>query len=154
MGQRKAQLQTELDDLTQQRKECIVRKLQLSQEMKKLDQEKVTVDNSISVLKEMIRLEERDAEEYRFTWQWLDQGGDDHGIPQRYTPCRYFFCTAGGCQRGECLFSHNPIFYEDPFHSCLQKIRWPEQMEMQTGPPWARSQKQSMEEGNKKRRRC
>ena len=136
MGQRKAQLQTELDDLTQQRNDIVVRKMQLSQEMEKLDQERVAVDTSITLLKRSMQKEgkeEIDAkekkinedDEYRFVWQWFDQGGDDCGIPKRYTPCRYFFKSGGctgvalGCNRPECEFSHDPIFYEEPFHSCL-----------------------------------
>ena len=175
-SENEAELRTELDDLTRQRNDIVVRKRQLSQEMEKLDQKGVEVDTSITWLKEVIRQERkkvidedgvmivesrRDTHLVRFVWQGFDQGGDDCGIPKRYTPCRYFFKSAGGtgvalgCNRPECEFSHDPIFKEEPFYSCLQKIHWarPKPREMQTAP-WARSQKQLMEEQNYKKRRC
>ena len=61
-------------------------------------------------------------QELPYAQQWLEQEGDDSGIPKKYTPCKSFFrdsCWAGS----KCEFSHNEnIFLNDPFAACLKNI--------------------------------
>ena len=61
-----------------------------------------------------------------YAWQWVEQNGDDFGIPKQYTPCAYFFKAPRGCQVEDCEFSHNEeIFRQEPFAACLENLFWP-----------------------------
>ena len=64
-------------------------------------------------------------QEFPYAQQWLEQGGDDLGIPKQYTPCKsYFHAKEHGCLKGnKCEFSHNEeIFLNDPFAACLKDL--------------------------------
>ena len=133
-SENEAQLRTELDDLTRQRNDIVVRKRQLSQEMEKLDQKGVEVDTSITWLKEVIRQERKKVidedgvmivESRRDThlvgtsssrraaqgWHW---GATDLNVSSHMTPslkknhstaaCRRF--TGPGPSRGRCRLLH------------------------------------------------
>ena len=64
-------------------------------------------------------------QEFPYAQQWLEQEGDDLGIPKKYTPCQsYFNAKEHGCLKGnKCEFSHNEdIFLNDPFAACLKDL--------------------------------
>jgi len=76
---------------------------------------------------------EPEPEEERAAWygeyyamKWWQQGGDDRGIPMKYTPCVYFFGAPHGCPKGEkCMFSHaEDIFGEEPFSTLISSLSW------------------------------
>ena len=57
---------------------------------------------------------EGETEEEWYAWKWVEQNGEDYGIPKQYTPCVYFFKNHD-CQKEEkCEWSHN----------CLQSFSW------------------------------
>ena len=61
-----------------------------------------------------------------FAWKWLAQGGKTQGIPNQYSPCRYHFSvTASGCRNKDCEYSHEDIFWKEPFAECLVNLCWP-----------------------------
>ena len=62
--------------------------------------------------------------EEHYANKWLEQNGDDAGIPKKYTPCKYFFKTT--CRNNKaCEFSHNEeIFREEPFADILKNFCW------------------------------
>ena len=68
---------------------------------------------------------EGETEEEWYAWKWVEQNGEDYGIPKQYTPCVYFFKNHD-CQKGEkCEWSHNgDIFLKEPFADCLKNLFW------------------------------
>jgi len=81
------------------------------------------------------RAEEEGGEnELKYAWRWRRQGGDDHGIPKEYTPCKFFFNAFRGCVKGEeCQFSHNgDIFGRAPFSTVWESLRWGRKQDCKT----------------------
>ena len=63
--------------------------------------------------------------EWGYAWQWLQQNGDDSGIPKPFTPCAYFFKNHHCKFEGKCEFSHNEeIFLKEPFAACMVNLEW------------------------------
>lgn len=51
-----------------------------------------------------------------YACKWLQQDGDEKGIPMQFTPCRYFRQARHSCgKHRNCKFSHNEIFHQRPF---------------------------------------
>ena len=64
-------------------------------------------------------------DEWWYAWQWVQQYGDDFGIPKQYTPCAYFFKNHRCKFEEKCEFSHNQeIFLKEPFAACLVNLSW------------------------------
>lgn len=62
----------------------------------------------------------------QYAMKWYFQNGDARGIPQKFTPCLYFFKARHGCQKKErCPFSHDKnIFMKKPLKGCLENLVW------------------------------
>ena len=51
-----------------------------------------------------------------YAWKWLQQDGDEEGIPMQFTRCRFQFQAEHKCGlRHNCKFSHNEIYHQMPF---------------------------------------
>ena len=83
-----------------------------------------------------------------YSRKWYQQCGIAESIPKRYTPCLYHFKARHGCQKDNCLFSHNEkIFGEEPLASMLQSLSWPKKTPQPPAqPPPQRSSSQYHEE--------
>ena len=106
------------------------------------DEESAEEESAVPGMNQAEEESEGNAEQYARTW--LEQNGDDSGIPKEYSPCVYFFKTKRGCQINTCQFSHNEeIFREEPFAALLQKLSW---MKKTFAPPRRKKHRRADEE--------
>ena len=74
------------------------------------------------------------TQRYAMEWLAMERGEcqKPYRISKPYTPCKYFFIAWKGCLMGEeCQFSHNDLFWQEPYLSVLKSIRWKSKKEKQ-----------------------
>jgi len=81
--------------------------------------------------------ENSDETQLIFAQVWLEQSGNDGGIPQRFTPCRYHFKAGRGCgYEDRCRFSHNDeLWRQEPYITMLQQQDWTRKNVKRSPPP-------------------